>query len=161
MYTATVPITIAPGGFNPIGSKQNIAATLGGPNNTSAGGPDVFSGDGQSMTITVPPGYTGSVQLTFQLPSSLYVLVGIAVVAKTPPGPGGEPATSTGRRQFRTVMINRDTTGSQMIVTDACSPDDEGFVFDYVLLVQATSEAPAFQGQIGLIDPDIDTETGT
>lgn len=163
MYTATVQITIDNGGFvpynptNPAGSS--IKATIGAAMNTSAkgsGGSKVFSSDsgsGQTITITRPQGYTGAVQLTFQLASPDYVLAGIAVNSKTPAGGGASP--TAGRQQFRTVTINRDQSGSQMIVTDALTDDAN---YSYLILVQAVTGANA--GQIGAIDPDIDNDGG-
>src|SRR4051812_46768011 len=108
MYTATVQITIPTNTFVPLGQGgKPFSAPLAPPVNTSpkgSGGSNVFSGDGQSITIKGPPGYTGAVQLTFQLYSSDYLLAGIAVDSKQTQSVG---APSTGRTQFRTVIINR------------------------------------------------------
>lgn len=144
MYTATVLINIA--NFVPLGSG-NIAANLGTPIDTSPGAPTgVFSGTGEQLMITTPDGYTGGVQVTFQLPGSDFVLVGIAV----------DPAQSegkTGRQEFRTVTINRDPSGSQLTVTDACVPQFYGVNFSYVILVQQAGTP-----LIGQIDPDEENE---
>ena len=152
MFTATVPIVITT--FNPISSQgPTIVAALGPLTNTSAphsGGSTVFGGTGQSITVTTPPTYTGAVQLTFQLNDSNNVLVGVAVKTKTPKG--GTATASAGRQQFRTVSINRDQTGSQMVVTDTCLAQFNTVLFDYVILVQAVTGPNA--GAIGIIDPD-------
>ena len=152
MYTATVQITINQ--FAPIsGQGPNIAATLAPPNNTSPTppppGPPVFSVNGDLITICVAQSYVGAVQLTFQLPDPNYVLLGIAV------DPTGTPSgTSVGRQQFRTITVNRDPTGSQLTVTDACLGDFNTIDFEYVILVQQVAT-----GAIGIIDPGIDNET--
>ncbi len=156
MYTATVQISITT--FNPINYANNalIAAILDAPTNTSpkgSGGSNVFSGTGEEITINTPKGYTGAVQLTFQLFSPDYLLAGIAVTSATPARQGA--VSSAGRQQLRTVSINRDPTGSQMIVTDSCVADA---TYNYVILVQAVTGPNA--GQIGLIDPGIDDEPG-
>ena len=152
MYTATVQVTINQ--FNPIGSPSgNIAATLSAPNNTSApgtGGKKVFSGgSAEQLTVTLSNNYLGAVQLTYQLPDPTYVLLGISVNPTTV-GSG----SSVGRQQFRTITISRDPTGSQLTVTDSCLPGFNMIDFNYVILVQQVSN-----GQIGLIDPDIDNKT--
>lgn len=154
MYTATVQITINQ--FAPISYARGttIDATLSAPKNTSAtgsGGSKVFSGNGQSITVKVPKGYTGAVQITFQLPDPNNVLVGIAVGPTTTP-----TGASYGRREFRTVTINRDASGSQMTITDACVPSLSQVDYTYVILVQNVSGPNA--GKIGIIDPDIETE---
>jgi hypothetical protein len=153
MYTATVQLTITT--FTPLSQSPSFQATIGAPTNTSpknSGGSTVFSagtpGSGQSIIITRPSGYKGSVQLTFQLYSSDYILAGIAVNSK-------DSAASTGRQQFRTVTLNRDQSGSQMIVTDALLDDAD---YTYLILVQAVTGQ--YAGQIGAIDPEIDNEGG-
>jgi hypothetical protein len=151
MYTATVQVTI--NSFAPISkSGPSIDATLSLPTNTSApgsGGSKVFpkaQQTPQKITVCPPPTYVGAVQLTFQLADPAYVLVGIAVIPEESQG-------SAGRQQFRTVSINRDPSGSQMVVTDACLPLYNNVNFTYVMLVQQISS-----GLIGKIDPDIDNE---
>lgn len=151
MYTATTQITIQQ--FVPmngiVGESPCIAATISPPLNTSPQPSGqkvpVFTGDGESITVTVPKDYTGSVQLTYQLFDSRYVLLGLAF--ETP----GEDA---GLTEFSTLAINRDTTSSQIVVTDDCIPEMTGVHYGYVILVQE-----AATGAIGLIDPEIDTET--
>lgn len=148
MYTATVQLTInefVPMNGN-IAESPTIDATIAPPVNTSPQPQtDVFGGDGQSITITVPQGYIGTVGLTYQLPDPRYVLLGLSF--KNPNG-------GAGRLEFPALLINRDPTGSQLGVNDACAPQYYGVDYDYVILVQ---EVPS--GNIGLIDPDIQTET--
>lgn len=151
MYTATVLLEITE--FRPMtGSFENspsCVATIYPPKDTSAvqGPYPVFSGDGQSITITVPKGYQGSVLLTYQLPSIEYVLVGIAFKPHASAG--------VGQLEFPIVEIIRDVTGGQMTVTDDCVHSGDDTKFEYVILVQHVAS-----GNIGLIDPDIETENG-
>jgi hypothetical protein len=149
MYTATVLLEIEE--FIPMtGSfteSPSIIAKIYPPTDTSPpppAEPPVFSGDGQTITITIPKGYQGSVQLTYQLPDSKYVLLGAAFK-----GPDG----GVGRLEFRDVIVDRDPYGSQMTVTDACMHTADSVTFAYVILVQEVSTA-----NIGLIDPEIETE---
>ena len=150
MYTATVLIAIEE--FVPmtgvVGQSPSIAATISPPRDTSAqpAPVPVFSGDGESILITVPKGYVGSVQLTYQLPDPRYVLLGVAFK-----GPNG----GVGRVEFRAIGIERDIYGSQLTVTDACMNVCNGIEFTYVILVQEVAT-----GNIGLIDPDIENEGG-
>lgn len=150
MYTATVLLTINE--FVPMdgvyGKSPSINATIAPPKDTSPpplNEPSAFSGDGQSIKIVVPPDYVGSVQITYQLPDPRYVLLGLAF--KSPQG-------GLARVEFRTLTINRDPFASILTVTDSCSPTGDRVDYDYVILVQE-----AETGNIGLIDPDIETET--
>lgn len=153
MYTATVRITIKK--FVPINpaKRAHIKATLHAPKATSPGGARVFGGDGQQVIVKVPKTYAGAVQLTFQLADSNYVLIGVAM--KPTPTKAGR---CVGRQQFRTIAINRDLTGSQMTVTDACLPEFLNVKFKYVILVQCCTGPHS--GRIGVIDPDIDDQGG-
>lgn len=151
MYTATVSISI--NSFQPINAGY-VQATFSPPNNTSApgsGGSKVFSGANGKVIVSLPKGYTGAVQIAFQLPDSNYVLSGIAVNPTAVKG-----GTSYGRQQLRSVVINRDDSGSQMIVTDGCMPQFSGVDYDFLILVQSVSGSTG--GQVGAIDPDIDTQ---
>ena len=149
MYTATVLIEIekfVPMTTGAFVEGDNIVAVINPPTDTSPPPyPEtpVFSGDGESITITIPKGYQGSVQLTFQLPDSKYVILGAAF--KSPNG-------GVGREEFRNVIVERDIYGSQMTVTDECMEECDGVTFAYVILVQEVATA-----MIGLIDPDVDT----
>lgn len=160
MYTATVLITIAPDGFvvmtGNVNNSPSITAHLGKPTDTSPPSPQPaeFSGDGQSIQITVPSGYQGSVQLTYQLPDPRYTLIGIAFTQATP-APTQQLKESTSRLEFPQVIVQRDMTGSQMIVTDDCLNQFNQVVFDYVIIVQDIQT-----GNIGLIDPDVETGDG-
>jgi len=155
MYTATVPITITT--FNPITPKgPTIAATLSALNNTSpqgSGGSKVFTFTPATgkITVNVPKGYAGAVQITYQLSTADYILLGVSVQ------PSSSNPSGSGRQVFRTIIINRDPSSSQMTVTDSCSfpPGQNKLSFDYYILVQRASD-----GAIGVIDPDIDNEGG-
>jgi hypothetical protein len=149
MYSATVLLTIQE--FVPMtgiyGQSPSIVAVIAPPKDISPPPyptPPVFSGDGQSITITVSRKYQGSVQLIYQLPDPRYVLIGVAFKA---------PDGDVGRMEFRDVLLDRDPSGSQMTVTDACDPKSSNIDFSYVILVQEVATA-----NIGLIDPDIENE---
>lgn len=147
MYSATVLLAI--NNFVPMtgiyGESPSIDATISPPNDISpVPSPGVFSGDGESITITVPANYMGSVQLIYQLPDPRYVMLGAAFK-----GPNG----GLGRLEFRSVGLSRDPYGSQMVVTDSCVDKCNDVEFSYVILVQEVGTA-----NIGLIDPGIKTE---
>jgi len=149
MYSATVLLTVQE--FVPMtgiyGQSPSIVATIAPPEDISPPPypkTPVFSGDGQSITITVPKNYKGSVQLIYQLPDPRYMMIGAAF--KSPHG-------GVGQLEFRSVSINRDPYGSQMTVTDDCIQQSDKVEYSYVILVQEVSTA-----NIGLIDPDIETE---
>jgi hypothetical protein len=151
MYTATVLLAV--NRFVPMqgvtGESSSIAATVFPPKDTSPPSPqsaEVFSGNGESIVVTTPKGYAGSVQLTYQLPDPRYVLLGIAF--KNPNG-------GVGRVEFRSVGISRDIYGSQMTVIDSCVNPLDGVDYTYVILVQEV-----VSGNIGLIDPDWENENG-
>jgi hypothetical protein len=148
MYSATVLLSIQE--FVPMtgifGQSPAIVAVVNPPEDISPPPyPEtpVFAGDGQSITITVPTDYLGSVQLIYQLPDPKYVLLGAAF--RSPNG-------GAGRLEFRSAAVSRDPYGSQMVVTDACIAECNGVEFSYVILVQEVST-----GNIGLIDPDVET----
>jgi hypothetical protein len=154
MYTATVPIAlITPDKFLPYTpTGKNMSATFGLPVDTSAApGSTITAPKSNSLQVSVPGDYMGGFQITFQLPQPDYVLLGISVNPITLKS----GATSVGRQEFRTIAINRDSWGSQLTVTDACIRGFGGIDFHYLLLVQQVSD-----GQIGAIDPDIDSEPG-
>jgi len=147
MYTATVQITINQ--FVPmngvITQSPSIDATLSAPVNTSPQPQTkVFSGDEKQIVITVPAGYDGSVAITYQLPSTDYVLIGFSFV---------NPEGGAGRLQFPGIEIDRDPTGGQATVICSCNSDYYNIDYSYVILVQEVAT-----GNIGLIDPDIEVE---
>jgi hypothetical protein len=149
MYSATVLLTVQK--FVPmngvVGQSPSITAVIAPPKDISPPPypkTPVFSGDGQSITITVPKGYEGLVQLIYQLPDPRYVMLGAAFQG---------PNTSAGELEFRDIDLNRDLTGSQMVVTDSCDPQFDGVEFSYVILIQEVAT-----GNIGLIDPGVETE---
>lgn len=147
MYTATVQLTIQQ--FVPmngiLSESPSIDALISPPVDTSPQPQtDVFSGDGESIIITVPPAYTGKVGLTYQLPDSRYVLLGLSFRSSQ----GG-----AARLQFPGIEIERDPTGGQITVICSCDPAGCNVDYPYVILVQEVSS-----GNIGLIDPDIEIE---
>jgi len=150
MYTATTQITIVK--FVPVVEFPTngacTEATISPPVNTSPQPPDqktpVFTGDGQSITITVPADYHGATQLTYQLFDPRYVLLGIAFKG---------PVAGCGREEFNQLDIYRDETSSQIIVTDTCDREFSGVEYQYIILIQDSET-----GAIGIIDPEIDTE---
>ena len=149
MYSATVLLSIQE--FVPMtgiyGQSPSIVAVIAPPKDISPPPypkTPVFSGDGQSITITIPRHYKGSVELIYQLPDPRYVLLGAAFKA-----PNGD----VGRQEFRDVDVDRDAISSQMTVVDTCDPRFFKVDFSYVILVQEVAT-----GNIGLIDPDVETE---
>jgi hypothetical protein len=149
MYTATVQIQI--NAFNPIApGGPSINATLSLPT-PGPGSQTVFNQSTPTqLVVTTPKGYVGLVQVTFQLADPNNVLLGISVDPTTTP-----KGSSVGRTEFPSILINRDSSGSQLTVTDACLGNYANIDFDYVILVQ---NVPT--GQIGIIDPDWDDEPG-
>lgn len=151
MYSATVLIAIEKfvpmtGDFD---ESPSIIAKIAPPTDISPPPhpeTDVFSGDGESITITIPKGYQGSVQLIYQLPNPQYMLLGAAFKCDS---------TSVGQVEFPTMAISRDPYGSTMVVTNACTHSSDGKEYQYVILVQEVASA-----NIGLIDPDIETKEG-
>src|SRR5262245_62338454 len=100
MYSATVLLTIQQ--FVPMtgifGQSPSIVATIAPPKDISPPPypkTPVFSGDGQSITITTSRGYQGSVQLIYQLPDPRYVLLGADFKASS---------GDVGRLEFREVL---------------------------------------------------------
>jgi hypothetical protein len=149
MYTATVHLEIKQ--FVPMtgiyGQSPSIVAIVHAPQDITPGpDTDVFTKEGDKIIITVPKGYDGSVQLIYQLPDAKYVLLGAAFK-----GPNG----GVGREEFRNIAINRDPFGSEMTVTDSCMDECSNVTYSYVILVQEVETA-----NIGLIDPEIETQEG-
>jgi len=153
MYSATVLLKI--NSFLPMsgvwGEGPSIQAYIAPPKDISPGpepASPIFTTktkkSGQSIVINVPNAYPGRVQLIYQLPDPRYVLLGLAFR-----GPNG----GVGRVEFRDVALIRDPFGSQMTVTDSCDPNFDNVDFQYVILVQEVAT-----GNIGLIDPDVETE---
>lgn len=141
MSTPTVTLTVKINTFRPINAPYPVDASMA----MTQGDPATFSFDEptQALTITVPT--QELVQIIYQLPDPAYVLLGIAF---NPPKQG-----CVGRAEFPSVSLNRNPTCSQMFVTDTCLEAFNGISFDYVILVQEV-----ISGDIGLIDPEIETE---
>ena len=150
MYTSTVLLAVEE--FVPMtgvfGQSPALMANISPPRDTSAlpAPQPVFTGDGETIIVTVPNKYAGTVEITYQLPDPRYVLLGLAFKGAN----GG-----VGRVEFRSVSIKRDVYGSQMTVADACLDRYNGVEFTYVILVQEVAT-----GNIGLIDPGIENESG-
>lgn len=149
MFTATVLLKIKK--FHPMsgvyGKGKYISAVINPPQDTSPPPPlvpPVFSGDGQSITISIPATYWGGVALTFQLPDPKYVLLGVAF--KSNEG-------SVSQTEFPALSTSRDANGSQMTMLDSCDTTQDEVFLDYLILVQQVST-----GNIGAIDPEIETE---
>jgi len=149
MYSATILVSIKK--FVPMkgiyGHSPSITAVIAPPRDISPPPhpkKPVFTGDGQFIKVTVPKNYAGEVELIYQLPDPRYVLLGAAF--KSPKG-------GVGRMEFRGVALSRDPYGSQMVVTDTCDESSNKINFSYVILVQEVAT-----GNIGLIDPDVETE---
>jgi hypothetical protein len=137
--TATLTVTIDT--FRPISSPYPVLATLA----LTQGDPQIFTYNDQTETLTITLPTSQTVQLIYQLPDPRYVLLGISF---SPVKGGG-----VGRIEFPSVALNRNPTCSQLFVTDTCLEQYNGISFDYDLLVQEVAS-----GDIGLIDPDIETD---
>lgn len=149
MYSATVLLTIPDGAFVPTNGcvcpGPTVSAVIGAPKDISPPHEGtVFSGDGETIVISPPAGYQGSVQLIYQLPDENYTLLGLAF----DPVDGG-----VGQQEFPEYIVDRDPTGSQITVTDALWSGGNGVSYRYGIIVQQTAS-----GLIGIIDPYIDTE---
>jgi len=149
MYSANILATILT--FRPIGTG-NIKAKLWPLTDTSPNAPTgVFQyslmGD-PTLVVKLPTGYVGTIDLTYQLPDPRYLLIGIAFNPKKSHG-------DSGCREFPAISINRDPYGSQLTFIDACLPEFDKVVFNYVILVQE-----ATTGLIGLIDPSEENDGG-
>jgi len=134
--TATIAVTISQ--FAPIGSgKTTFNLAMQGATPTG-----IFSFSNNKLTISASKGQ--KVHVVFSLTGSAYVLIGVAL--KGTPG-------HVGRGQFPHVDIRRSTSGSTICVTDVAPSTDGTTNFTYDLVIQETQ-----QGQLGLIDPDIETD---
>ena len=138
---ATLNITINQ--FRALGGIFPVSATM----TLAPGTPDAFTIHGKNVTIELPQGQQSSVTLTFVLPDPNYVLLGIAFASNT------KGSSSLGRTEFPSVAITRNSQGSSMVVTDSCDPSQNAVRFNYVIMVQSVNTA-----EIGIIDPDIETE---
>lgn len=137
--------------FHPMGAG-NIKAVLWPLTDTSPNAPTgVFQyslKEDPMLVAKLPKGYVGTIGLTYQLPDPRYLLIGIAFNPKKSHG-------DSGCREFPTININRDPYGSQLTLIDACLPEFDQVVFNYVILVQE-----AATGLIGLIDPSEENDGG-
>jgi hypothetical protein len=161
VYIATVPVTIdqflpmtsGVYGADPATQKQCIQgqciqATFS-PLQTAQ--PTVFSATGKSITISLPPPYPCLVQLFYVLADPKYVLLGVAFKSPTNP-------SSVGRQDFPGIVINRNPSGgppteSVLLVEETFKGTSSPVSFNYVILVQEVAS-----GNIGVIDPEIETE---
>lgn len=129
--------------FRPMGGIFPISATM----ELGTVTPENFTVHGKNLNISLPNGYSGAVTLTFQLNDNAHVLLGIAFAANE------EGSTSLGRTEFPTVALTRLGNSSTMVVSDSCTPSQNGVRFNYVILVQSVRT-----GEIGIIDPEIETD---
>jgi hypothetical protein len=163
VYIATVPVTITkflpmtsgvygadPGTQKQCIQGQCIQATFGAIQTAQ---PTVFSATGKSITISLPRPYPCLVQLFFVLADTRYVLLGVAFKSPTNPA-------SVGRQDFPGIVINRNPSGGQqqptesvMLVEETYGGSSTPVSFNYVILVQEVAS-----GNIGVIDPEIETE---
>ncbi len=131
VFTLTIEQFRSLGGVFPISSDIKL----------TKGDPTVFSVDGGNIIIHLPLDIP--VQLTFKLPGTDHVLLGIAFDADTPrpKGRGNE---------FPKILIERSPKSCRLTVTDQGRTRN---YYNYLLLIQdvATSE-------IGMIDPRIANE---
>lgn len=144
LYAATVNLAVMV--FNPIGSPFPIQAQIDPPVPIPPTPNNIFSGDGDTIVVTLPNGVSGSVQLNYTLSDPKYVLLGIAFA----PALGG-----VGRTEFPSIQIARTIKGSSMSVTDTCQTDFNEINFNYIILVQEVAT-----GSIGVIDPEIESRSG-
>lgn len=134
--TAVLGVTI--NAFYPTGAIYPISYQLA----LLSGDPGTFTLQNGKLTVRVPVGT--EVKIKYQLSDPDYVLVGVAF---NPNGPGA------GRQEFPTVTLQRNLTGSTMVVTDKSLPAFQGVDYTYVILVQQVAT-----GFIGLIDPDLEND---
>jgi hypothetical protein len=106
-------------------------------------------GKEQAILIRVPKGYENGAQITYQLASRKYVMLGIAFV------PTGSNGNEVGQNEFPLVSMNRDDESSEMTITDMCEVrPEETNCYTYGILIQEVAT-----GDIGIYDPSIIHDT--
>lgn len=144
-YSALINITITD--FQPAhgGIGNSITAQLSPPQDISESPqPNMFQGDGQNLTVVVPDGFTGQVQLNLNLDDPKFILIGVAFT----PSSG-----RLGRTEFPVIANNRCSHKSLLTITDICDPNESPINFNYGIVVQDVAT-----GAIGIIDPRVETE---
>lgn len=105
-------------------------------------------GRDQTLWVRVPEGYQNGAQITYQLASRKYVMLGIAFV------PTGKKGNEVGQNEFPLVSMNRDDESSEMTITDVCDVrPEEVNCYTYGILIQEIET-----GDIGVFDPKIINE---
>jgi hypothetical protein len=106
-------------------------------------------GKEQALRICVPEGYQNGAQVTYQLASRKYVMLGIAFM------PTGKKGNDVGQNEFPLVSMDRDDESSEMTITDLCDVDPgEINCYNYGILIQDVAS-----GDIGIFDPIIINDT--
>lgn len=102
-------------------------------------------GKDQTLLIRVPKGYENGAQITYQLASKKYVMLGIAFV------PTGKNGNEVGQNEFPLVSMNRDDESSELTIVDMCDVRPEEInCYVYGILIQEVAT-----GDIGIYDPRI------
>jgi hypothetical protein len=102
-------------------------------------------GRDQTLLIRVPKDYENGAQVTYQLASRKYVMLGIAFV------PTGGSGNEVGQNEFPLVSMNRDDESSEMTITDMCEiRPEQTNCYVYGILIQEVAT-----GDIGIFDPAI------
>ncbi len=133
--TATLSVTINQ--FRPLGGVFPISYTMSLVQASSG-----ITASGADITITS----SQPANLTFQIATAGYIFVGATVDADT-------AGTDVGSCEFPDVSITRAASGSSLTLDDANLSNDQGTIYNYILLVQNTAT-----GEIGIIDPNIIAE---
>jgi len=155
--TATLAITIPPGGFPTTSGAEitgwSMALTL------SKGAPAGCVTIDQYYNVTIaanilPPG--SPVTLEFTLAGPTYLLIGCYFGTTVPGSKSITPPKIYGETGFSTLTFNRASTSSSIVAPVTYQSNTEKYT--YVLMVQA----PASAGQIyGIIDPEIECDITT
>jgi hypothetical protein len=159
MYSATVQITIPSDQvFPPLGptldQTPSIAYTISAPLNSppvtpSPGKKSFFSSPSENeILVSVPKHYRGWGELTFQLFSAEFVLVG--VIFSTIDG-------GVAREEFPTFKLDRSPDTSQITIIDTCNRAFDKVKFRYIFVVQRVTKV-AGEIVVGVIDPEIENE---
>jgi hypothetical protein len=154
--TATINVLITQ--FRPLGSVMAISAdmTLG------AHDPEITMPDNtKSVRMRLKPADTA--KLTFRLATDDYLLIGIAFSRRDPVLTGANAGDNAAQIEFPEVVITTVAGANgapgkfrHMTLTNAHVAASDGAVYDYAIVVQH-----AHNGVIGIIDPDIETESAT
>jgi hypothetical protein len=135
--------------FRPLGGIVPISASL----SRTEGDPKIFQTDGKNLTIILNKAEANDlIELSFRLPSTDYLLIGIAFASSL--------ATYVGQVEFPVIDITTcfipdfpSIPYRRMTVHDDVALTRNDVRFGYIILVQSVAT-----GEIGIIDPDIETE---